>query len=447
MAGEKNRITPDDMDELYSFKLKALWSAFRKEHISLWFLCIYFFFEYVRPQNLYPVLDVLPWAQLFIIASIIAAFFDKTVHWVSNIENKLFILFIIIIILSAIFAFRPADSVDSWDIMGSWVIVYFLVITIVNTEKRLLLFLLAYCLFNLKMAQHGAIGWVERGFSFRSFGLIGSPGWFHNSGEYAIQMLIFGPLAVAIVLSLKDYWGRYKKWFFYVAAATGYMAVIGASSRGAQLGLAAVGIWFLLKHENGLKGLLAIVLIAVVLYYLLPDEQLVRFHEMGNDQSSLQRLAYWHYALQHVIPEFPVFGLGYNNWLDYVGFMVPEGMGPDHIVQVQHNIYIQAASELGITGLLSFILLVIFAFVNNRKTRVITKSLNNKLLFNLSYALDAGLIGFLVAGSFVTVLYYPFFWIQIAMIVIVNNIANKIQQARIKDNLNNARSLKEVAGI
>ncbi|MDA3870158.1 MAG: hypothetical protein PF589_09505, partial [Gammaproteobacteria bacterium] len=47
----------------------------------------------------------------------------------------------------------------------------------------------------------------------------------------------------------------------------------------------------------------------------------------------------------------------------------------------------------------------------------------NKLLFNLTYALDAGLIGYLVAGSFVTVLYYPFFWIQIAMIVMLNNVA------------------------
>ncbi len=413
------------MDDLYALKFKALWSALKQEHISLWLLCIYFFFDYIRPQTLYPVIDILPWARLFLIATVIAAFSDPSVKWVSNTENKLFVLFVIIVILSGIFAFRPSESLKYWDVMTNWVIVYFLVITIVNTEKRLLLFLLAYCLFNLKMSQHGAIAWAERGFSFASYGLIGSPGWFHNSGEYAIQMLVYGPLAIAIVISLKGYWGRCKKIFFYAAAVTGYMAVIGASSRGAQIALAVVGVWFLLKQKNGFKGLLVIFLVAIVLYYLLPDQELQRLADAGSDETSLQRLAYWRFALSSVIPKFPYLGVGYNNWSSYLSFIKPDGIGPLQINQECHNIYIQAASELGYTGLLCFIALIILAFVNNVKTRAIAKKMDNKLLFNLAYGLDAGLIGYLVAGSFVTVLYYPFFWVQIAMIIMLSNIANK----------------------
>jgi hypothetical protein len=63
--------------------------------------------------------------------------------------------------------------------------------------------------------------------------------------------------------------------------------------------------------------------------------------------------------------------------------------------------------------------------------------LENKLLFNLSYGLDAGLIGFLVAGCFVTVLFYPFFWMQITMIVMLNNVTRKLQsQAKKKTHTN-----------
>jgi len=418
-----------EITDLYVLRFELLWSALKQEHISLWLLCIYFFFEYIRPQTLYPVIDILPWARLFLIATVIAAFSDSSAKWVSNIENKLFVVFIIVVVLSGFFAFRPSESLKYWDVMGDWFIVYFLVITIVNTEKRLLLFLLAYCLFNLKMAQHGAIGWAERGFSFASYGLIGSPGWFRNSGEYAIQMLIFGPLSVSIVVSLKSYWSRYKKIFFYAAAATGYMAVIGASSRGAQVGLAVVGIWFLLRQKNGFKGLFLLLLIALALYYLLPDQQLHRLEDSGSDITSLQRLAYWKFALSNVIPKFPLLGVGYNNWLSYLSFMKPDGIGPMQKNQLCHNIYIQVTSELGYTGLLNFIALIIFAFVNNVKTRVIAKDMDNKFLFNLTYGLDAGLIGYLVAGGFVTVLYYPFFWVQIAMIVMANNIAKKISPA------------------
>jgi len=69
-----------------------------------------------------------------------------------------------------------------------------------------------------------------------------------------------------------------------------------------------------------------------------------------------------------------------------------------------------------------------FAFLTNAKTRNLAKSMENNLFFYLSLGLDAGLIGFLVAGTFVTVLYYPFFWIQIAMIVALYNVCAQDQQ-------------------
>jgi O-antigen ligase len=429
-----------EISDLYALKFGKLWQALKQEHLSLWMLCIYFLFEYIRPQSLYPVIDILPWAQIFLFATIATAILDPTVRWVGNIENRLLIVFSLVVIISGIFAFRPAASLEYASLMATWIIVYFLTICIVNTEKRLILFLLAYCLFNFKMSQHGAVSWAQRGFSFASFGLVGSPGFFRNSGEYAIQMLIYGPLAISIILSFRDYMGRYKKWIFYLFAATGYMAVIGASSRGAQIALAVIAVWFLVKQKNGFKGLVVVVALAALLYYFLPEEQIQRFNEMGDDETSLQRLAYWKYGLESVIPKYPVLGVGYHNWLSYVYYMVPEGMGPYQIVEESHNIYIQAASELGFVGLFVFILLIIFAFVNNARTRKLAKLIDKPLLFNVSYGLEAGMIGFLVAGNFVTVLYYPFFWIQITMIVMVNSVANRIYRQRLESSPDTKRN-------
>lgn len=421
----KIRSRPQDESDIadyYAVNIKALWKGFKNEHICFWFLCVYFFFEYVRPQDLYPVIDILPWSQIFLLLSLAAVFTDRTVHWVSNLENKLLVLFCLIIILSSIFAFSPARSWDYRNVMGGWFLVYFLLINIVNSEKRLVLFLLFYFLFNLKMSQHGATTWISRGFSFSGWGLVGSPGWFHNSGEYAIQMLIFSFLATAFLVSFKDHWGRYKRFFIYAVVATGYMAVMGASSRGAQIALAVVGVWMLLKQKGGLRGLIAIAVMILALFFVLPEEQLQRFHEIGKDDSSLQRLAYWEYGLD-VIKNHPLIGVGYHSWLTYVSYMVPEGMGPYQIVQEPHNIFIQAGAELGLLGLSVFLLMVIFAFVVNARTRTISKNLENRFLYYLTYGLDAGLIGYLVAGSFVTVLYYPFFWVQMGMIVAVHAIA------------------------
>ena len=424
---------------MYAARVSALWAEMKMQHISFWLLIFYFFVEYVRLQSTYPVLDILPWGQAALLGTLVTSFFDKSIRWVSSPVNKLFILFMIVVLLSGLLAFRPDVSWDKSNIMLGWVLVYFLTINIVNTEKKFILFLLFYFLFNLKMSQHGTLTWASRGFSFAGWGLVGAPGWFRNSGEYAIQMLIFGSLAIAYFIALKDYWKPIKRWLIFVLAATGYMAVMGASSRGAQLALAAIGIWAVLKHKNGFKGLIVIAAIAAALYTILPEGQLDRFREMGKDDDSLQRLAYWEYAIDEVIPDNPVLGVGYHNWEYYASHEVPGGLGPYMIVQRPHNIFIEGASELGIVGLLCFLLLILYAFITNARTRKIASEMDKRLLYYLAYGLDAGLVGYLVAGSFVTVLYYPFFWIQVTMIVALHNVTTieyreRVDSQRASDN-------------
>lgn len=414
-----------DIKDIYLLKVSSLWKGAKQEHVSLWFLCAYFLFEYVRPQILYPSIDILPWAFLFMVLALIAAVTDKSVTWVSSPLNKLLIAFGLIIIISSIFSDYPRASWDERNTILTWVIVYFLLISIVNSERRLLLFLLVYMLLNLKMSQHGAYNWIRRGFSFASYGLIGSPGWFRNSGEYAIQMLIYGSLALAYVVSFRNYWGKYKKWLMIAAAATGYIAVVGASSRGSQLGLLIIFAWGLLKIRGGFKFLILVITLGIALYHLLPEQEIKRIQSSGEDNTSLQRLAYWKIGVE-IAEEHPLLGIGYANWLPYVTRLYPEGVGPLKIVQVPHSIYIQAAAEMGFTGAICFIIMALVAFSVNAKTRKLVKDTNCNYIFYLTYGLDAGLIGFLVAGAFVTVLYYPFFWIQIAMIVMLNNVAKNI---------------------
>ena len=85
------------------------------------------------------------------------------------------------------------------------------------------------------------------------------------------------------------------------------------------------------------------------------------------------------------------------------------------------------AAESGILGLIGFLLLVVYAFSINAKTRKMASQFKNKLYYYLTYGFSMGLVGYLVAGTFVTVLYYPFFWVQIALIVTLHNITkNKL---------------------
>ncbi|MGB7934292.1 MAG: hypothetical protein WCH04_19125, partial [Gammaproteobacteria bacterium] len=102
----------------------------------------------------------------------------------------------------------------------------------------------------------------------------------------------------------------------------------------------------------------------------------------------------------------------------------PEGLKWGRI-QLPHNIFIQAGAELGYTGLICFVLMAIYAFIVNARTRVLGKRLHNKFLTYMAFGLDAGMVGYLVAGFFVSVLYYPFFWVQMAMTVALHAITTQ----------------------
>lgn len=418
---KKLKKTDVTIEDFFAIKLGSLWRGFKQEHLSFWALTAYIFFDYVRPQSIYPVIDIIPWAQLCLIVTLLGAIMDRSVKWVSCMENKHLIFFFFIVLLSSLLGFDPQVSWSNKNILINWILVYFLVINIVNTEKRMFLFLLAYLLFSFKMSQHGFFSWAARGFSFTNWGLIGAGGWFQNSGEFAIQMLIFGSLSAAFVLALKEKWGKYKKWIFYFMPFSAVMTVLGASSRGSQLGLLIIGLFLMFRLKAGFKVFISLIVIIVLAYFILPEEQIQRFTDIGDDRNSLTRLAYWKYGWQ-VILNHPLLGIGYDNWMSYARFDMPGGIW-DGRIQLPHNIYIEVAAEAGILGFIGFLLMVIYAFVLNARSRIMALQNNNKLYYFLTYGLDMGLVGYLVAGTFVTVFYYPFFWVQISFIVALYNIS------------------------
>ena len=430
MESKKQKLI--DIEQYYSIDIRSIWNGLKRESAAFWWLCIYVFFEYVRPQSIYPSIDIIPWAQISLLCAFATAYYDKSIEWVENSENKFLIFFGLIILLSSIFAFKPSVSLTKANTAINWVLIYFLIITVVNTEKRFFVFLLLLLLVNFKMSQFGFRTFAGRGFSFASWGVKGAPGWFSNSGEFGIEMTIFVPLSIAFIVALKQYWGRLKRWFFYLFPFTGLVTIAATSSRGAQLAILGVGIWFVLKSRLRFKAMLGILILGSVVYMIIPQEQLERFTTMGEDSTSTSRLTYWAAGMD-VIANNPVLGVGYENWIDYCWFIYPQGLGVTPNCLQVHNTYIQSGVELGVFGLIVYIILLIYAFKLNKQTRQHAKCIDNKFIYYIAHGLDGGLIGFIISSTFISVLYYPFIWFQVATSVALFNIS-RIQLTNNKAN-------------
>ncbi|PHQ75643.1 O-antigen ligase family protein [uncultured Marinobacter sp.] len=403
-------------EDLYSLNIGKTWRYFKSESFAFWMICAYLFFEYVRPQSIYPAIDFLPWTQLTVIGALIGCFADRTVRWVSSSVNVLLILFLIVILLSSVFAYFPSVSYKNLDKYYLWVIIYFLIINIVNTRKRFFIFLCVFLVASFKISLSLAITWAQRGFSFTSWGLSGPPGFFQNSGELAIQMLVFWPIAWAFTHSLKPHVS--KNWYrlLMLMPITAIMVILGASSRGAQLALVIQLVVMNYRTIFKPKVLLSCCVSIFLIWTFLPDEQKERFETMGEDRTSRQRILYVENGIE-MIKDNPLFGVGYFNFVPYYNSYYRHDLLGGR-AELPHNIFVQVGTDTGLLGLSIFLGIIFVAFKTARKVTLCQEE--EKRAKFASYA-NISLIGFLVAGQFVTVTYYPFLWIHLALLISMRN--------------------------
>lgn len=406
------------ISDFYFFKIGPLWRNFKSQHFSFWMICFYLIFEFVRPQSIFPVIDVLPWAQLFLIGSLLGVFIDPSVKHVKSIANVYIIFFSLFIVISVFTAFYPEVSKKYFMFFFGWIVVYFLITRIVNTKERFYIFLLIYIFAAGKIALGTTRVWAFRGFSFTSWGLTGPQGFFQNSGELSILMLMLFPLAFYLYQYLKDKVSKLERWLLLAFWICPILTVLGASSRGAQLALFIQMIVIFRKSVFRIKPLIGIIVLAIGLIYLLPEEQKERFSESGGDKTSQQRILYWENGWE-MIKDYPLTGVGYFNFIPYFNQHYPEDALYGR-AELPHNIFIQVGTDAGLPALLFFC--VIIGYCLKASLRMARGSYPLDVANPLAAGLGMGVFGYVMAGQFVTVAYYPFLWVHLGFIVSLSSI-------------------------
>jgi O-antigen ligase len=425
-------VTTRRVNAMLALRPAAVWRGFREQGLVFWMLNAYLIVEYVRPQDLVPNLSLLPLGQISIGLTTFAFFLARDKLQIRSGAARLVLAYAVVVVASSIMAYSPAAAVDAWTVFFLWVVIYFLISSVVNTKERFFLFMLAWLLYNFYMSQGAARQSALRGFAFASWGVKGAPGWFANSGEFGIEMCLFLPLSWYFYQAIRPHArGWLRKSLVLLAPVTAVVGIVGSSSRGALLGGGAVAVTVLLQGGGRrLRAAIAVACLAGLAYTLIPEEQSQRIAEAGQDTTSTRRITYWQRGIE-MTRSYPVLGVGYANWVPYYSshfvdrsIQVNSALG---YVQLSHNIFVQCMSELGLTGLAVFLSLIVATFVINARTRKLARagpSADDYIVY-MAYGLDAALVGYLVSGFFVTVLYYPFFWVNLAFTAALNVVARR----------------------
>jgi hypothetical protein len=370
---------------------------------------------------MYPIIDFIPWGQVFIIGCFVSVFTTNNKIGSYGAMDKMFVALTALVILSVLFAYDSAVSIKYWSTYTSWILMYFCMVAIVTTPNRLFLFAVFFVLINFKLSQHGARTFAMRGFSFARYGLSGSPGWFHNSGELALQMVVMFSMSLSLLVHMKKYFIEKYRWWLLLGLFPGTAALtaIGSSSRGGQLALVVVVLLLAVKAKNFFRNLILLGLVVLIGLYFLPNSQKERFLTMGDDKTSELRLLHWAHAIE-TLNDNPL-GIGYRNWTTYYG----KNFNVDLVEQI-HNTSLQAFVELGWQGGILFHVAIIMTLVMNRRSRKEMSKLGGvkcDAIASVAQGVNLGLVGTFVASFFMSVLWYPMYWLAFAMTSVIRKIS------------------------
>lgn len=395
----------------------------------------YLVIEYARIPAMFPTLQTLQIGKIVVIATgliwILKSVLTRKLKFVSDPLNWIMVIWALVIIGSSFFAMNTKFANQGVIDFLKWVIIYFLIINLVDNLPKWQWLMWLLLLLNFKMSQFQIkqfIAGYEMASSpelFITRGVGAGTSFFGNAGDFGVAMCVVAPLAFYLIKAVKSKGLKAGGVIFFCAFA---YSILRCGSRGAAVALFIMALFFWLKTSRKLQYSILILFFVIGFWGGAPEAWKKRFvaaADYQEDQTASQRLKLWE-AGSKMFADHPLLGVGINNFnTNYARNY--HATGEQGIPWAPHNIFVQAGSELGVLGLSSLLLTIFLVFRRNHETRRLYRqnSLKNSWIADFPHALDLSLIGYIVSGSFLTVLYYPHLYIIMTLAISLNQIARK----------------------
>jgi probable O-glycosylation ligase (exosortase A-associated) len=246
-----------------------------------------------------------------------------------------------------------------------------------------------------------------------------------DPNDLALTLLFPASFALAVLLSSGS------RWFWRLTGALCYVTVVAAivatQSRGGLLGIAAVTGLFAYRHVRSkvlLSVIGAVALAALFAVAGISDRASGGAHEEGIDESAMGRIYAWGAAFRMAV-DHPVSGVGLNNFLANYWAYSAHWDGRNHAV---HSTWFGVLAETGFVGLAVFLVMVAVTLIMVRRTASLLGPSQPGHVHEahlVALGVEAGLIGFIVSGTFLTMGFLWPFYILLALAVAVGEFARR----------------------
>ncbi|MCL2377423.1 MAG: O-antigen ligase family protein [Defluviitaleaceae bacterium] len=380
-----------------------------------------------------PTMLVLGLFAITIASFLIKVFITGKTSLKFGVLDLLVLIFAAIVAYSVIITYNLASSAPVVMVYGIFILFYFAAKNTINTREKLFAALSIIAVSGLFVAAFGiwqrltgnfvmTEAWVDMDFfdptMVRIYSTLENP---NVLGKYLIFIVM---IAFGMAYYFRDY--------LHKIAALGIMATAGlclvfTQSRGAWLGVILAAAVFALLRDRRLVILGILGLIAAP--FFISPEVLQRFLSIGDlaDTSTNFRVSIWLGSLDMARVFWPIgIGLGTENFNVIYNLYALSAARALH----SHNLYLQLLIDLGIAGLVTFVLIAVAftkgLFVEAAKNR-------DGHLKTVAAVLAAAMLGYLLQGMTDNIWFnyrvLAFFWLILALgAALINTIGGKINE-------------------
>lgn len=362
-----------------------------------------------------------------LVCFLLQALFGTRYKIKTNRTGLFLIFYIILLVVYGINSFTPQTSINIALLWSMFVISYFLVISLIDTKQKFhwamfifstaALFTAFYGLFQYVSGQFD-MTWVDKEL-FEELGLrVYST--FENPNVYGEYLLLAVPLTFAMTFQTKRVIGR----LYYLLSTVVLLCALALTySRGCYLALILAFAVFLFYVSRRLLAICAVLMLFVP--FALPATIINRFASITNlaDSSTSYRLHIWEGSLK-MISDFWYMGIGHGT--EAFNSVYPYYSLNSIVAPHSHNLYLQLTVEMGIWGLIVF-LLVMFSFFNDSVSTIKKQTATGTRV--MIAAGVAAVVGFLFQGLFDYVFYnyrvYLIFFMTLGLLTAYNSIIRR----------------------
>jgi len=305
------------------------------------------------------------------------------------------------ILLSVPLAFWRGHALGKFMDMMKIIGFYIMVVNLIDTRKRLRIFVWSYLCLMLWVATSSMVNYFSGHYLFtqgidRAVGLTSAGG---GPNELGTSMAVTLPICLLLVRGERTRWGKLAA---LLGALTCIVAMVLTGSRASLLGCLAglLVIWWS-SRRRVLWASVGVVLM-VFAFVMMPKQYKERYDTVAHshlDASSHYRVLTWLTGLD-MVADRPLFGVGAGCFGAARGMAYSNPMHRSYIES--HSLYVQVLTELGIVGAFCFFSFASrFMKLNRRTARRLLESPERWTWEQaLIQALFAGFVVLFVSGIF-----------------------------------------------